>query len=135
MIQANALGDPIFYLQNAKYFNGLWHEQVDLLLSNSIESETEQTLAQAQAKLYLTQKRDCQLTALHMVYDKAMQDGHDYANCGMVLQIDPNEKGVSGDEVYYGLYPVGRFGLACHIPRHELLAGLTQRQCQFFGLI
>lgn len=135
MMKAGTLDDPMFYLQNAKYFNGLWHEQMDLLLSNSIESETQQILANTQAKLYLAQKRDCQLTALHMVYDEAMQEGYDYSNCGMILEIDPNEKGVSGDEVYYGLYPMKWFGLACHIPKHELLEGLTHKECQFFGLI
>lgn len=134
MITADSLDNPIFYLKNAKCFNGLWHKTQELLFSNIEMSETDKLLMSAEIAMYLAQKQSNQLTALRKAYDKAQMLGMDYDECGLVLALDPNEKGVSGEGVYYGLYPVGQFDLACHIPKESLLAGLTVRECQFFNL-
>lgn len=133
----NDLDDVIGHLVNAKYFNRLWHSQIEFVNSSQLShlSLIEQEFIHVYIHALLAQKTNCQMTALCIVYDKAIQSNWNYESCGLVLELDANEKGVDGNGVYYGLYPKGRFDLACHIPKEKLLDGLTYKQQQFFNLI
>lgn len=131
------LQDIHTFLKQAHYFNGLWHDMIDKLYQEPTTNidEVQRQLYEAQVSLFLQQKTDCQITALHMAYHHALENNLSYDECQVVLQYDPNEKGISGDGVFYGLYPKNEFKLACHIPKDELLNHLTVKQQQFFNLI
>lgn len=122
---------PTAWLMRAKLFNTLWHECLDFLHSDPPPdlSEIEQKFYQHKAQMLLQQKANCQITALNLVYQA------DYPTERIVLTIDPDEKGIDGDGVFYSLYPQGQFHLACHIPKDELLKNLTQKQCEFFNIV
>lgn len=132
----NDLDDVVGHLFNAKYFNKLWHAQIEFVNSSQLSnlSLIEQEFLYVYVSALLTQKTSCQMTALYIAYDKAMQNNLDYESCSLVLELDAGEKGVDGNGVYYGLYPKGRFDLACHILKEELLLFLTEKQREFFKL-
>lgn len=125
------MNSPSHWLARANYFNRLWHKCLDFLHSDPPPnlSETEQHFFQHKAQMLLQQKANCQITALNLVYQA------DYPAEPIILTIDPNEKGIDGDGVFYSLYPQGQFHLACHIPKDELLKNLTQAQCEFFKIM
>lgn len=129
------LDDVAFHLRNASYFNKLWHESMEIKLHGMSKlSAIEQNWQNEQTKVLLQQKISCQVTALDIAYQQAILQGQTYQDCQVVLELDEAETGVSGEGVYYSLYPKGRFDLACHIPKDKLADYLTQKQRAFFNL-
>lgn len=126
--------DPSSWLVHAAYYNGLWHQCDDSLRTTPLLklSETENNYYKSRRTLLLNQKQNCQLTALRLTYSESQlkkNSDHD-----IVLVLDPHEKGVSGESVFYSLYSHQQPNYRCHIPYSVLLENLTTKEQDFFNL-
>ncbi len=121
------LDDPKRWLIQAQYFNRLWHSNDDYLRENETTLD-ESTKAYYQQYNYslLNQKQNCQLTALRLAVANN--------NTEIILELDPHEKGIHGEGIFYSLYPQGEHNLGCHIPKHALMDYLTTKQLAFFQI-
>lgn len=117
-----------WWLEQASYFNKQWHE-LDYLLTDDLShlSESQQDFLNTKRQALLTQKNNCQLTAIQLAYDN--QDSN------LVIAIDDNETGVHGDGVYYGMRLANSNLAMTHIPKDVLFEYLTDKERAFFGII
>lgn len=134
MLEILQTQNPSSWLIRAAHYNRLWHQCDDFLRAEITVklSENESRYYNSRRTLLLNQKQNCQLTALRLTYSDSQLTGqleHD-----LVLEIDPYEKGISGDGVFYSLYTQQQPHSKCHIPYRILLENLTKKEQVFFNL-
>ena len=134
MAQVLKIQEPLYWLIRAAHYNRLWHQCDDFLRADSCSelSDIESNYYQIRRTLLLNQKQNCQLTALRLTYSKhQLAESHKYS---LVIELDPHEKGVKGDGVFYSLYAHQQPHNKCHIPYRVLLENLTTKEQRFFNL-
>jgi hypothetical protein len=140
MLQPLQIHDPSSWLIHASYYNRLWHQCDDFLRTDPLPelSDTEDSYYKSRRSMLLNQKLNCQLTALRMAYSQVQKKEtleHD-----LVLVIDPDEKGIKGDGIFYSLYAQHSLTTnsltttKCHIPYSALLENLTEKEQLFFNI-
>lgn len=134
MLEPLQIQDQSNWLIHAAYYNGLWHQCDDFLRTNPPPelSKTESSYYKSKCTLLLNQKKNCQITALRLTYSENELEGS--SEHGLVLELDPNEKGVNGDGVFYSLYSHRHPKVRCHIPYSDLLENLTTKELSFFNI-
>lgn len=117
-----------WWLEQASYFNIKWHK-LDYLITDDLShlSKIEQDFLNAKRQAFLTQKNNCQLTAIQLAYDN--QD------TSLLIDIDESETGVRGDGVYYGMRLANSRLAMTHIPKDVLFEYLTDKERAFFGIV
>lgn len=134
MLKILQIPDPSSWLIYAAYYNRLWHQCDDFLRTNPPPklSETENSYYKSRRTMLLNQKQNCQLTALRLTYSEYQlkeSSEHD-----LVLELDPHEKGMNDDGVFYSLYSQRHPNSRCHIPYSALLENLTKKELAFFNI-
>lgn len=126
--------DASIWLIHASYYNSLWHQCDEFLRTNPIPelSKTEDSYHKSQRTLVLNQKQNCQLTALRLTYSESQLN--EYSEHDLILVLDPDERGVSGDGIFYSLYARQYPDRKCHIPHSALLENLTTKELVFFNI-
>lgn len=134
MLQPLQVQDPSSWMIHASYYNHLWHQCDDFLRTDPLPelSETEDKYYKSRRTTLLNQKQNCQLTALRLTYTESQLTASPEQK--LVLVLDPHEKGINGDGVFYSLYAHQHPNSKCHIPRSTLLENLTTKEQIFFNI-
>lgn len=134
MLEPLQTQDASTWLIHAVYYNNLWHQCDDYLRTNPLPelSKVENNYYKSRRTLLLNQKQNCQLTALRLTYSESQLN--EYLEHDLILMLDPDEKGINGDGVFYSLYARQHPDRKCHIPYSVLLENLTKKEQIFFNL-
>lgn len=134
MLPPLQIQEPSSWLIHAAYYNRLWHQCDGFLRTESPAelSETEDSYYRSRRTVLLNQKLNCQLTALRVAYSKVQLK--EVLEHDLVLVLDPYEKGINGDGVFYSLYAHENLNVKCHIPHADLLENLTAKEQIFFNI-
>jgi len=134
MLEPLQIQDVSTWLIHAADYNKLWHQCDDFLRTKPPPelSENENNYYRSQRTLLLNQKQSCQLTALRLTYSQNQLN--EYSEHDLILVLDPDEKGVNGDGIFYSLYARQYPDRKCHIPHSILLENLTTKELVFFNI-
>lgn len=134
MLEPLQIQDVSIWLIHAAYYNNLWHQCDNFLRTSPLPelNKTENSYHKSQRTLLLNQKQNCQLTALRLTYSESQLN--EYSEHDLILIIDPYEKGMNGDGIFYSLYVRQHPDRKCHIPHNVLLENLTTKELVFFNI-